>query len=129
MSLPGFDTLRAKHPAERATIAQLESYIETTLRRDAEAVLDDAIIEQHIPGHVNSLRQFLAELVERGALETRFFWICPTTEGATMEAPDIGMFPSVTECSQCGDRHVFSQRDIEVYLVPSNQIKQLIMMR
>jgi hypothetical protein len=129
MPLPGFDTLRAKHPSDIAAIAQLESYIETTLRSDAHAIINDALVEQYGDADGKTLRQFLVELVERGALDTRFFWICPVDGGTSIEASEVTEFPDEIECSRCGQRHKFSQRDIEVHFVPTDMVKRMFLSR
>jgi hypothetical protein len=114
--------LRAEHPSAAPEIARLESAVVSILRDDPAAVVDDVFLTQTIRIDRRLLRELLVELVARELLVFRAFWKCPNGLGVTMEAANAREFPSVIECSQCGQIHYFSDRDLEVRFLATDRL-------
>jgi len=122
MSLPGFDTLLHNHPGEGELVTRLEREIADTLRQNPHAVVDHLILAQTLHLRPNLVGKYLAELVKVNALKTRWFWICPNEHGTTMEADSEAEFPDVVECRVCGQEHTFNIDDVNVDLLPTDQL-------
>lgn len=122
MSLPGFDNLLHSHPGEGELVTRLEQEIADTLRHDPHAVVDHLILAQTLHLRPDVVGRLLAELVKFNALKPRWFWICPNEHGTTMEADSEAEFPDVVECLVCGQQHSFDIGDVNVDLLPTDQL-------
>ncbi|MCU1231711.1 MAG: hypothetical protein JWO97_4595 [Acidobacteria bacterium] len=129
MSLPGFDTLLQKRPADRVVLEALETAVEVTLRHDPNAILDEVLLANGIHADLRLTKLLLIELAYTDAVEFMFFWLCPNGYGTAAEERDVEAFPDEIDCERCGESHRFRQRDIEAHFLPTNSLRAALLGR
>lgn len=105
-------------------LAQLEHEVWALVRRSPQAVIDERILAQKLSITEAVVRRFLVELVSDHQLETIFLWVCPESRRTISEERRLSDFPDRLECSHCGREHTFSQDDVEVRCIASEQLKR-----
>ena len=122
MSSRAFDLLRSNHTSDVDSLDRFESVVESVLRGDPSAVLDEANLAGPARLSEDTVYEYLVELSAVGALMTRLFWVCPITRGTTAEADTLSEFASLRECDKCGEMHEFRARDIQVHFLASDEL-------